>query len=384
MDQKFFYPEFEDRLSEIYFRSIVKNPDTFNRAVHQDDEMYLFIQEKLRDREVGVFSTYLESGKQMIDVLRHIVAWGFGGFEEVRSFLDFACGYGRFMRFLVQELPAERIWVSDIYAEAVKFQREQFGVNAMESTPRPQEYADSNRYDCVFVASLFSHLPEETFLGWLAKLYSLLKLEGLLVFSLNDVAIMPANLSMGSGGIVFVPESESRTLDKTSYGTTYVSSAFVDHAIRQLATPAPLYHRIPRGLWSAQDLYVVSRDSDRDFSNLDVSLGPSGNLDGCHLTDSGHYWFEGWAADFNKGCRIHEVQILVNGELQQRCLPVVERPDVAAAYADEKGRYSGWSCGLQAKHLDPRDVIMVKIVNNKHCEKMLYFGTLQSVLQPSA
>jgi hypothetical protein len=35
-------------------------------------------------------------------------------------FRDFASGYGRFTRFLVKELPRERVWVSDIYANAVE------------------------------------------------------------------------------------------------------------------------------------------------------------------------------------------------------------------------------------------------------------------------
>ena len=60
---------------------------------------------------------------------RQVVEWKFDSLEKVAAFLDFASGYGRFTRFLVQHLPADRIWVSDIQADAVAFQEEQFGVH---------------------------------------------------------------------------------------------------------------------------------------------------------------------------------------------------------------------------------------------------------------
>jgi hypothetical protein len=141
-----------------------------------------------------------------------------------------------------------------------------------------------------------------------------------------------------------------------------------------------MYLRIPKGLWEFQDLYIVSRSPDRDAAKFAVSLGPSGNLDGCRLTDSGYYLFEGWAADFNQGCRIHEVQILVNGELQHCCQPAYERPDVAAVYADEKGRYCGWSCCSGGGNLNPDDILMIKAISTNDLQKILWLGTLTSVL----
>ena len=106
---------------------------------------------------------YLMSGKATIEELRPIVNAVFGGFDQIGAFLEFACGHGRLTRFLVQEMPASRIFVSDIYQDAVEFQKEQFGVNGKVSVSEPEKYPLDQTYDCILVASLFSHLPPRTF-----------------------------------------------------------------------------------------------------------------------------------------------------------------------------------------------------------------------------
>ncbi|MBO1346566.1 MAG: hypothetical protein EBE86_003795 [Hormoscilla sp. GUM202] len=55
--------------------------------------------------------------------VEQIINWKFKGWDRMMesAFLDFACGYGRFTRFLVQEMSPDRILVSDIYSEAARF-----------------------------------------------------------------------------------------------------------------------------------------------------------------------------------------------------------------------------------------------------------------------
>ena len=317
----------------------------------------------------------------MIDVVRQIVEWGFGGFEKLSSFLDFACGYGRFMRFLVQEMPAERIWASDIYADAVKFQEEQFGVHGIVSTPEPEDYKNDHKYDCIFVASLFTHLSEKTFAGWLHRIYDLLTPEGLLLFSVHDVAVMSEEYQIGPCGITFIPESESRSLDKDSYGTTYVTQSYVEKVIEEISQHKASFCCIRKGLWRFQDLYIVSRNPETNFSTLDVNLGPYGYFSCCSLKEKREYCFEGWAADFGKDTWIKDVQIIVNGRIVQQCIPLYERPHVVKHYRDESGRNSGWSCCLPKESLNPADIIIIKIINSVNFEKVLWFGTWESMLK---
>src|SRR6478672_11455417 len=97
----------------------------FNTCIHPSDQMLNFVASVLGSEETAR-EQYFRSGAQLMEVVRQVVEWKFGSLEKVTAFLDFASGYGRFTRFLVQHMPAARIWVSDIQANAVAFQEEQF------------------------------------------------------------------------------------------------------------------------------------------------------------------------------------------------------------------------------------------------------------------
>jgi hypothetical protein len=88
--------------------------DDFPVEIDPEDEMLLFFTTHLGQGANSATMHYYQTGKRIYQSLKRFVDWHFGGFDRVSSFLDFACGYGRVNRFLLQELPAERIWVSDI------------------------------------------------------------------------------------------------------------------------------------------------------------------------------------------------------------------------------------------------------------------------------
>jgi len=348
-------------------------------VLSENDEMYLFALGNHKGNKDRACIEVLATGKQSLNVVRKVVDWKFGGFENLSAFLDFASGYGRLTRFLVEELPPDRIWVCDIYPEAVQFQTKRFSVHGLVSAMKPEDFHDSGKYDCIFVASLFSHLPEETFAGWLRKLYGLLTPSGVLIFSVHDVAVLPPHMKSGARGIVFIADSESLSLDKNIYGTTYVDESFVRGVIDKV-TGRPEYHRTRRGLWSFQDVYVISKDKGVDYSGLDVSQGPAGYLEVCRLAENGNVHFEGWAADFSKNGGIRDVQVLVNGMSVLKCTPTNERFDVEEAFHDSKGLKSGFSCDLDKNLLQPGDIILVKIVDTDGVEHVLRAGQLESIL----
>lgn len=99
-----------------------------NVNVHQDDQMYRCGLHHEGDAGKALFR-YFQEGMLISGVARQIVNWRFDGFKNVRSFLDFAAGYGRSTRFLIGEIPPERVWVSDILEDAVLFQSREFGVH---------------------------------------------------------------------------------------------------------------------------------------------------------------------------------------------------------------------------------------------------------------
>lgn len=246
-----------------------------NLNVSKNDVMFQFMAREFVVR-LGrsipqAFAKYVMSGLHMWQVLEAILVRKFGTLSEVQSILDFASGYGRLSRFLVLAFDPARVWVSDIKERTVEFQRREFGVQGFASTEAPEDLTVDKRFDCIFVGSLFSHLPEATFGRWLQRLCELLNPTGLLIFSVHDASL----IDRPAGDFTYRQISEEvharsadGQLDTSQYGVAYVSEAFVRRVIEGLAFENRRYFRFERALWTTQDVYALSRDRAFDLSGL--------------------------------------------------------------------------------------------------------------------
>ncbi|MEG4074059.1 methyltransferase [Microcoleus sp. Pol14C2] len=370
----------ENSVIKAFIQDQAKFPENFKLNICEDDEMYLFSLNNVKDDRDRALVRYYSIGRRILDTVKQVVEWHFGSFENVPSFLDFACGYGRFTRYLIQEIPPERIWVSDIYANAVKFQTEYLGVNGIVSTGKPENYLIDRKFDCILANSFFSHMPERTFTSWLQNLYDLLTPNGILMFSVHDECLRLANIEMPANGILFSPQSESQSLDKEEYGTTYVTEKFVRECVERVSGGKAFVHRIKKGICRFQDLYVVTNELVRDFSELKFNHHPEGYIDVAAFTNKENLYLEGWVADVNFHGRVEELQVLVNGEVVQRCEPFYNRPDVAGYFENDGALQSGWSCYLPKNTVALEDVLIVKAINNYGLEWILETCTVKSLV----
>ncbi|MEG3895927.1 MULTISPECIES: methyltransferase [unclassified Microcoleus] len=370
----------ENPVIKAFIQDRAKFPEAFKRNICEDDEMYLFSLNNVKDDRDRAFVRYYAIGRRILDTVKQVVDWHFGSFENVPSFLDFACGYGRFTRFLIQEMPPEKIWVSDIYANAVKFQTEYLGVSGIVSTGKPENYLIDRKFDCILANSFFSHMPERTFTSWLQNLYDLLTPDGILMFSVHDESLLESHVEMPAKGILFSADSESQSLDKEEYGTTYVTEKFVREIVDRVSGGKAFVHRIEKGICRFQDLYVVTNQLNREFSSLKFTHHPEGYVDVAALTTKDNLYLEGWAADVNEEGRIEEVQVLVNGELVEKCEPFYNRSDVAGYFKTDAALQSGWRCYLPKNTVTPQDVLIVKAINNYGAEWIMETCTVKSLL----
>lgn len=118
-------------------------------------------------------------------------SWG-----DTTTFLDFATGFGRNLRFYMKDVAPGNLYGSDVWDAILSlclkdFAREgqpdvNFGLN--EAFP-PTKYTD-NTFDIIILYSLFSHLSEDAHLQWLQEFKRILKPGGLVFVTIRQNVFM--------------------------------------------------------------------------------------------------------------------------------------------------------------------------------------------------
>jgi SAM-dependent methyltransferase len=105
------------------------------------------------------------------------------GREDPASVLDFACGHGRVMRSLKAAFPDARLTASDIDRAGIDFCARTFGAVPIESAEDPEKIEIEDRFDLIWVGSMFTHLDADRWVGFLRLFESVLEPGGVLVFT---------------------------------------------------------------------------------------------------------------------------------------------------------------------------------------------------------
>ena len=283
-----------------------------------------------RDAAVAL-SQYFNISIQQFNCFRQIAESGFDDPPEKLRVLDFACGYGRLLRFMAAWLPQRNIRGAEIQADALETNRRLFGIEGHPSSSDPAAFSIDQRFDMIWVASLFSHLPDRLFRAWLGKLHSLLAPGGLLCFSVRDESQFAGE--MPEAGFVYRPESERIPIDASVYGTAWASEDYVRRAIGSVITAPVDYTRIPRALAMEQDLYLLYGSARPVPIRPDrFRRGPWGWVDRMQRTPGGRIRIQGWAGSLDQA-RLEAVEVCIDGN-PTRIGPDIARPDVAEAFDD--------------------------------------------------
>jgi SAM-dependent methyltransferase len=365
-------------------------PGGVDLTIDPGDEMLGFLVQSCDgDRERALYA-YFHSGASIAAAMAQVLGWRFGEPGRTGRLLDFASGYGRVTRFLLRLLPAERIWVSDVYAEGVSFQQRRFGVHGIVSTVRPEDFAAAAGgavFDAIVVTSLFTHLPEERFVAWLRVLMSMLAPGGALAFSVHDRGLLPPGEELPAGGLLFQEISESGSLAGADYGSTWVNEEFVRGALGRAlggAAAGGSLHRLVRGLCNFQDLYVAVPEAGADFSGLAFRGEPYLFVERCALAGPDRLELRGWAGLLGSGS-LAAVEVLLDGELLAR-LPIDgSRPEVAAMLGHPHLERSGWggSCRLPEGASRSAAVLRLRVVDDRGAAHPEAAARLEAALHDS-
>jgi SAM-dependent methyltransferase len=190
---------------------------------------------------------------------------------DVRSWLDFGCGYGRVVRFLVQRVDPQRVYASDVIEEAVDFCASEFGVNPRHSTATLDEL-DFGRFDFLYAISVLTHLDEENETAMMRFVHRSLEPGGIALFtthgqwSLDNLGFygeiyedLRDDLSrrVHERGVAFVPYHH---YPGDRYGMTWHSAQYVQSQMAELhGDSMRLLFFEPHGLDHHQDVFVYQR-----------------------------------------------------------------------------------------------------------------------------
>jgi len=361
-------------------------PEGVDLAIHSGDEMLAFLAETRGGDRDRALADYFLSGFQAASVLRQILDLWFGGAARAGSVLDFASGYGRITRFLVRALPPARLAVADIDPGGVSFQRERFGVRGLVSAADPGAFSPGERFDAVLVTSLFSHLPEPAFHGWMEALWRLVAPGGLLVFSVHDGSLLEGKGDLPAAGILFAEVSESASLGKGDYGTAWVSEEFVRRAIARVA-PRAFVHRLPRALHHFQDLYLAANGAgDRPpLGKLRVEREPLSYLETARLLGPRLLEASGWAATVPGEEEVAAVEALLDGEVRAVSAELAPRPDVDRSRMGEPLRARGFRLEVPLPPCHSRGAILsLRAVDRGGRRSLLAASSLDAALLDGA
>src|SRR5690348_15480055 len=143
--------------------------------VHFND----FMLDSLRREDV---ERYAKSSYEVIALLEAALGAAKMTWPDVRSVLEFGCGYGRVTRALVQKVPAETVTVCDVIDEGARFCVDEFGVKSVPATVQIEDFS-AEPADLLFFISVQTHLSEERLEALQRKLVDLLNPGGVCFFT---------------------------------------------------------------------------------------------------------------------------------------------------------------------------------------------------------
>jgi SAM-dependent methyltransferase len=177
-------------------------PDLLRLFAHADDQSWLSLNTlgyrrrapirrllpsmpdpELQIRYVGsAGDASLREGWLAYQFLRELTArWGrpIGPSSNV---LDFGCGWGRILRFFLRDVPAEQLWGADVLPLSIEVCKETNPhCTFMKVNPFPPTELPSDKFDLIYLYSVFSHLSEESHQAWLSEFHRILRPGGMVI-----------------------------------------------------------------------------------------------------------------------------------------------------------------------------------------------------------
>ncbi|MGA2435137.1 MAG: methyltransferase domain-containing protein [Bryobacteraceae bacterium] len=157
--------------------------------------------------------------------------------ETCETVLDFGCGCGRTLAWLIERRPAVEFHGADVDSEAIEWCRGNFppAKFAVGAPLPPTPYADAS-FDLIYAISVFTHLGEEHHRLWLAELRRILRPSGILLITVHGERERKVLSSMQTAqleaeGFLFASSRKLRGILPDWYQTTFQTREYLDRAL---------------------------------------------------------------------------------------------------------------------------------------------------------
>ena len=311
---------------------LTEDPSQLSLEVAEADEMLRAAEELMPGWPGLALAEYFVTGRAIAELWRDLMN-RHGALPADPRILDVGRGWGRVTRFLVADRPGARITVADAMPDAAAFQRETLGVETLALPADPDGDGDDGGepFDAVFATSVFTHLPEPAFHGWLGWLLRRVAPGGFLAFTANGPDVLPGRGTEPERiGFAFGGDSENRVLDPAGYGTAWMREAFVREAVGRHGDELEVLH-FPRRVAHYQDLYVVLSPPAESKALRRLPAAPRAMLERSRLNPDGALLASGWIAWDRAQPRPEGIEVWTAQERLAVATTTGPRDDVAPA-----------------------------------------------------
>ena len=189
---------------------------------------------RFRVSETPDAEKFLTIGRDTAGAIRAVLERAGRPLEEFDSILDFGCGCGRTLLWLLQEHRKAALYGTDVDAEAIAWCRAHLPSAAFEvnRADPPMPFADAS-FDLVYGVSVLTHLSEEHQLRWLRDLRRVVKPGGLLLLSVHGESAWSGLAEeeveeLQRRGFLFKRSGKLRGILPGWYQTAYHSREYVE------------------------------------------------------------------------------------------------------------------------------------------------------------
>jgi len=142
-----------------------------NKASHPDFDRCARTYED--DLQASIPSAFAEDGYFAEYKICHVSARMVN--QEVKKFLDFGCGIGQSLAFIMKKFPRAEVWGHDVSPECISLARQRYRTAIL--TTEMEELPPAS-FDVVFIANVFHHVPVASRLSVLGRCKGLLRHDG--------------------------------------------------------------------------------------------------------------------------------------------------------------------------------------------------------------